>query len=514
MKEAEAAGQASTPFDAVAYQETVLKPALAAFHADGSLPDYFARYGLSPDVSDGDVIRRAISDVLSYWNRQKNNASYGPLLGVLLEPKEVERTRTVLTDPRRRLEQRTAVEAMRREQALGAERELESYVRIIAAKGYRTAEETQRIITRFKTRGFTVAQIEERLKVPLRDGSRSQALDEGLPASTRANIRKHLAVFKQKTLYDFIGVAPDAPVAEVEARYEETVESWKSRPVSEQKAAAQVLLAQVKLYLINEDGSRYRAALDYERLEGLRSRLEVAAADKRIDRHEFSALRVWAVEQGIADAAATDIILAMADQIKAHVEWTDTPFVVCGYCNAATPDEPSVQHCRACGEPLRIECAQCKASMSTSQTACTACGYHLTSYLRLRSLTPRFEQALDLGDLRAASALLEQCRGVLPKGAELSRLGQALEARREALESLRRSFDECVRTRLRSAAQTLRLLTSVAPGYVGADGRGVGDLEAVLETFQQRFRDAVQAGEQHLEAGRGDEAWSAFRVAA
>lgn len=497
-----------------AYQEGILKPALEGFRTDGSLPDVFARYGLPLDVHDADTIDGSIDHVKAYWNRQKNNPNYRQMLGVLLDGAEIKRSRSILLDPTLRATERSAVEAVRRERMAAAERELGSFIQIVAVKGYRTPEETRRIVDRFRVRGFDPAEIEARFKVPLRDLAPRPPLDEGLPASVRDQIRKNLAVFRFKTLYDFIGVHPDGSHDEFQVGHGEKAEFWSRKPPNEAKAAAQALLGFVKTHLIAEDGDRYRAAVKWEGQEGLRSRVEVAAADKRIERLEFAELMRWALEQGLEASWAREFILSLAESFGAHVQWAEEAHVVCGNCSTASRRDGGSGHCPCCGEPLRIPCLHCGESMDTSQAACQACGHHFRAYVRLRSLTPMLEQALESGDLRAASDLVEQCRVLAPRGAEGSGWAQKFEARRGSLEMLRRSFEESLLTHLHAASEILCSLAFVAPDYVGVDGRRLADLEAALDERERLYRSTLAEAMRLGEAGRGDEAWIEFRRAA
>ena len=497
-------------FDPATYLEEILKPALEAFLADGTLPDHFARYQLSTDVNDPHEIERAIDEARSYWNRQKHNPSYRQMLGVLLDPEELKKSRVALLDPTQRLIERAAAETTRRERTAATVRELDSFIRIIAVKGYRTPEETRRIVDRFRARGMAEDDIEARFKVPLREPDERTTLDEGLPTPVRDQIRKNLAVFCCRTLHDFLGVLPDADPQELDEAHKEKAAFWSRKAPTDARAAAQQLLGLVKTYLLQENGDRYRMALQWERQEGLRSRVEVAAADRRIERVEFAELMRWALQEGMEQSWARDHILALAHSMGAHVEWADEAYVVCGNCSTASRSEAGVDHCSHCGDPLRIPCPRCGLPMATSLAACPACGHHFRTYVRLRSLTPLLAQALQQGDLLSATDLVEQCRGLAPHGNEVARLAHAFEARRGSLDLLRRTVEEGLSTRLRAASERLRALAASAPGYVGLDGRTLADLEATLLQREERFRSILARAMQLLEDGLEDEAWTEF----
>ena len=117
------------------------------------------------------------------------------------------------------------------------------------------------------------------------------------------------------------------------------------------------------------------------------------------------------------------------------------------------------------------------------------------------------EQALEVGDLRAASDLLEQCTTAAPRGAEGARWTQRFESRRAPLEVLRRSFEESLATHLQVASQSLHALASTASDYVGVDGRTLADLESALDTRDKLYRSMLAEAIRLVEAGRGDEAW-------
>src|SRR4051812_4458657 len=96
------------------YVADYLSPALEHFNRAAEPPDCFARYGLPITIEDGGDISEALRVVPGFWSQLKlQNPKYQPLVAALQKPQEFEAVRQVLSDPRKRADERRLIAAKR-----------------------------------------------------------------------------------------------------------------------------------------------------------------------------------------------------------------------------------------------------------------------------------------------------------------------------------------------------------------------------------------------------------------
>lgn len=277
------------------YIETVLAPALADFTAKGTLPNVFARFGLTPDADDA-TVREATDRVVSEWQKLKSNIKYKALIVRLLEDKD--RALAILLDPARRAAERKALA----DRANAELAKLDDDIRSAGAKGYvrqaklaslvedwRGTATADEVRARVAALGFLVQRsVEEIAGAPRESAQRFTDYGE---------IKRQLAVLEEPSFYTFLGMAPDAAHDVILGAIANAQQRWLAAAVDHRKTAAQALLRLTDAVLYGP----YRAARTWEIADALTRRVTILEQAGVISYTEVQSLGVWAREAGYGD---------------------------------------------------------------------------------------------------------------------------------------------------------------------------------------------------------------------
>jgi tetratricopeptide (TPR) repeat protein len=502
-------------FDADDYVKRVLSPAVDAFKNDGSVPDIFARYDLPLDVSEAADIETALNTVGAYWNKTKNNPRFGQLLAVLLKEggERQKDSLRILSDPVARETQRAIVKEARKKQLEARFQTLDASIGVVAAKGFITPKEKAALLARFQREGLTEQDILSRIHIPERDAAKKLPTDEGLLAVLRSKIRNGLGVLKKNSLYDFLGISPEATKKQVEERHRELYLEWDRKPNDFHKTAALELLGIVKTHLVTGGLGKYEAARVYDIVDKLRPEVILAASDKRITRDEFEHLTALAVRFGLESSKAADFVLSLAEETSAAVEWSPGEETMrCANCAAAVAKKEN--KCTACGSDLWTNCPRCTKRMAVSEAACGKCGFVIANFLKMRLLVRTAQLALNEGALADALKAAKEAEQLWERQGDVDLILKKIETRIEELGQLRRKVDEALSAKKLYAAQrSLAALAAAAPHYKGSDGKSVQDLQRDLEVKIRSVESSLQKALEHERKGQLNEAVYAYQDA-
>lgn len=504
-------------FNADDYAKQVLSPAVATFTNEGKVPDYFQRYNLPLDISDKDEIAKAIRAVTNFLNKRKQHPRDKQLVSVLLARKEQQEARRVLLDPEARLALRAVVEAERKKLREAQYEALDKSIGVVSGKGYLTPNECSVLVARFCTDGLSETEIKTRIRVPIREVSSSLPTDQGLPKAICSQIRSNLAVLKKGDLYEFLDVRSNVSKAELARRYRKVEEEWRPRPANFHKTAAGDLLGIIKTHMIDGDRSRYDTAREWEIVQELRFEVELAGADKRIDRDEFKHLLKVAADLGLSDEKATDYIISLAQdpKIGAAVEWAIAEESIrCANCAAAIPKNGHPQRCTVCGAELWITCPKCKNRSLASDAACGSCGFRTSDLPRVRFLSRKAMLALEDGRLDDALQSAREAERLWGRHGELDTLLHSIEIRVREIEDLVKQVEQALAARqLFSARDLASMLHTTSPDRTLSDGRDVVALVQDLDGQLRRVEDCLARGRSHERDHREKEAVFAYQDA-
>lgn len=501
-------------FDPNDYMKRVFTPAAEAFsREDGRLPDVFERYDLPLDISDDGDIETAVRTVTAYWNKQKNNPKYGKLVSRLMKEAGAggREDLRVLTNPEARERQKGVVQDERRKQRELRFEDLKTSISGFATKGYITPREKAELIAQYLKSGLTEAEITSHIRVPERETAKKLPTDQGLEQVIRNQIRTNLATLKKRDLYEFLDLSPNARPDEIKRRHSELYSEWSLRQNDFNKSAAQALLGIVQTHL-SGGMSKYEAARVYDILERLRGEVRLMAADKRISRTEFEHLLAFAVKLKLDKSLATEYIIELAEECGAATEWSaGEATIACAECFAAAPR--SAERCSVCGAALWAECPKCKARVVISNAACGGknCGFVVANLPKVKLLVSKAQLALEDGALSAALTHAREAERLWGRQDEVAAVLTRIEARRKAVDEIRRRIDDAIASRkILTARRALAELIRIAPAYTGSDNKTVEQIEGEIEAQLSRLEAALARGREYEKNHRSDDAVFAF----
>lgn len=493
----------------------VFVPALGKFKENGALPDLFQRYCLPLDIADAKEIERAVQTVTSYWNKTRlSNKRYESLIIVLLKEAGAGNKAVLqeLTDPLARATKRTMIEEERRKQREARFEELKASIGVVAAKAYITPREKAEVLARFQSEGFTAAEIESYIRVPVRETAQPIPTDQGLDKVYRSRIRNSLGVLKKRDLYEFLGLSEKATPDQIKERHRELSAEWNRRQNDFDKTAAQELLGIVQTHLFG-GMAKYEAGRIYDILDRLRPEVKLAAIDKRVSREEFNYLLALATKQGLDKALATQFILSLAEECGAAVEWSSGEETVrCSNCLADRPKRE--EKCGVCGADLWTNCPKCKTRTAITESACAKCGFVVANVLSVKLLVRKAQLALNDGDVQAALMHAREAERLWGKEGEVAAVLEKITERGKEVEQIRRRLDDAVaKKQFFAARRVLAELIQAAPGYSGRDGKTAETLRNEIDERLRKVEAALQKARAYEQNRDTDRAVFAYQEA-
>ncbi|MDX6527824.1 MAG: hypothetical protein QOH41_114 [Blastocatellia bacterium] len=502
-------------FDEADYIKRVLSPAVDAFKSESRLPDCFERYDLPITVSDPKEIETAITTVHAYWNKSKQNPRFGKVLSVLLAPKEQQDARRNLLDSEARKAVRELVEAERKKSREKRFAALDRSIRMVASKGYIDPGELSVLLAQHRCESLTEQEIRSRVRVPIRESSVRLPTNEGLPKGTREQIRSGLNVLQKRDLYEFLGVDRGCSKDRLTESLRKRELEWRQKKSDFTLTNANLLLGLIKTHMVDGDAAKYDAALAYEAVEVLRPEVRLAAGDKLITKAEFKQLLGVALSHGLAQETAAEYILTLAREYGAAVEWsTDEETVRCAKCLALVPLKTNAQSCTTCGAELWTTCPRCSSRAAASDPACAKCGFKTGDLPRVRLLVRQAQLELGEGRIEESHETAREAERLWERSGDVAKLLDRIEVAVEQVRGLRREIDETVAARRFFAARTkLASLATVAPNYLGLDGKDLPQLKGEVEEKLKLCKGLLTKARECEQKGRLNEAVFAYQDA-
>ena len=498
------------------YTRRILSPAVELFKSEGRLPDFFERYDLPVEVSNQADIENAIRTVTAFWNKTKGNSKFTEFLPVLIQQGS-EAKRVLLDDHGGREALRAAVEAERRQRLEARFADVDRSLSVIAAKGYIEPSERALLVERFTRDGLAEADILARVRVPVREPARPAAMEPGLEKPIRDAIGANLATLGKRDLYDFLGLGPGASKEDIAVCYRKRDLERRVMAASHEKTAVDRLLANVKILLLDGDGTKYESARLWQVVERIRPDVKLAAADNRITRDEFKNLVALAISYGLDESRATDCILNIARDpaIGAAVEWAaGAEGLRCGNCLAVIPKTNALERCTICGAALWVDCPKCATRGPASDSACGKCGFRIADLPRLKLLIRKTQLALEDGRPDIARESAREAERLFGRHGDVEALLREVDARLQSCDEMRKRFDEAVAARrLFAARDNLAALLSSAPEYKFRDSKTPQDFARALQLLLDRVTAAVAKGHQAEAKKQFDTAALAYQEA-
>ncbi len=455
--------------------------------------DFYAMLGADPGA-DRDTLAAALAKCQPAWSsgtrNPKTKHTYQSYLDQIPEIRRV-----LLGDPGARSAYDAELAASRRAERDARLDELQRLVRLRAAKGGLTVTDRALLREQAGRLGLGPEDLERLVElIPPKPESPAEAeapdpTPDVLDAVARKQIRVALDHLRRRDLYDALGLARDAPPAEVAARADAERRRWMQKTqVTAEKTAWLEVVSHAQSHLGSPVArSRYDRTLALEAEERLGESVAFAVKGlARLDYGTRAALVDEAGGLGITPDRADVLIgrgcraLGVAREAAPALFLTGVEpprYLRCRSCSGVTDfadasDPANRPECRLCRAPLQWICPACKRVRWVDEPRC-ACGFPLE---HVEPLARHFEGAQRAHRDRDHAAALEHLRRVQQyaphhagarKGIDtVRRLLAEAEAARSAFESAR-ARRHLVAARAAVVAWS-RLVAADAPEFVAA----------------------------------------------
>ncbi|MDB5351190.1 MAG: hypothetical protein JWN86_2437 [Planctomycetota bacterium] len=396
--------------------------------------DYYAMLGVDPR-SDRAAIEMALSKAQPVWSAGTRNPKNKHTFQSYLDQIPAIR-QALLGDPSSRLAYDAELAAARRAERDKTLDAFHKRVRLRAAKGGLTVLDRKLLRTESIRLGVTPDEFDRLLQpyppmpeTPVEIDVPEPPADVIDPA-TRRQIRIALEHLRRRDLYDVLGLARDAPMAEIVARSDAERQRWMHKAqVTAEKTAWLEAISYAQSHLTHPD---YRARYD----RTLQAETEDALIESISFAIQGTATLSGSTRQFIRDeAAATGITPDRADRLIDRVcrtmgvarDGASPSFRVnglvrylrCRSCSGLTEyalasrssDSAVCQHCRA---TLRWSCPVCQRSRWVDESRC-ACGFPLEYVEPLVRYFEAAQHAHRARDFAAALANLRRVQEYAPR---------------------------------------------------------------------------------------------------
>ena len=283
-------------------------------------PNFFELLGLDPE-KDGDwaKIEKRIDEKKRDWARDiqsspKRRQEAKRNMDLLPE------IRKVLADPAARRQEAEAVQRLRRQAKETREKDLVVWIELFKVSGRCRPEQFAKICSQFAG-AFSEAEIRQRLVDAGVRVVEPRSWERTDPSIAR-DIRDKLALLKLASLYEFLNLPPASSAAALRARadaiYKDNLNLGRTDAVV---SAQNSLVGPAKLVFSSEEEKRkYDHELVLAAFEGLNDQILLAGDDKVLSAQEFQFLIRLAIERGVSETDALDLLEARAAEEGWRVE--------------------------------------------------------------------------------------------------------------------------------------------------------------------------------------------------
>jgi hypothetical protein len=367
--------------------------------------DYYAMLGADPGA-DAATLEAALARNQPIWSsgtrNPKNKHTYQSYLDQIPALR-----RTLLSDPMVRAAYDAELAAARRVERDGKLDQLQRLIRLRAAKGGLTNADRTFLRDEAVTLGLAPEDLDRLVALipPQVDTPAETEEDEPDPPAdildptTRRQIRVALDHLRRRDLFDALGVASDAPSAEIASRADAERRRWMQKAqVTAEKTAWLEVVSLAQSHLGTPAAlARYERTLGAEREEALKGSIEFALKGLiRLDAGTRSALFDEAAALGIspdrvdrligrtcrAMGVARDLVTAASAGGRDGGGMGAPRLLRCRVCAGVTDYGQAARggtkgaDCRHCRAPLRWDCPLCRRQYWVDEPRC-ACGFRL-----------------------------------------------------------------------------------------------------------------------------------------
>lgn len=376
-----------------------------------------------PPESDTNKINEAIAKKQAQWSRDQSNpvkkAKASEYLAALADIKKV------MLDPGTRKQEASKAKQIKESKA----KDLETKLKLYRAKSDELSErDLKQLLKVFGAFGFTIDEIKKKFgsgNKPKEIIDPSEVLDK-TQARNVQNFMQQLDM-KEKTLYDFLGIAPTASCNQLC----DTADSMKRKILAKGDKTGRDNAVQSLCGLcvvIFKDVASKRKYDNYVNLTKYKSVNEAVdelalSNQKRIEPK---------MKESLIDIAVGQYHLSVSDAsiyINHYCEYMGYALpenkIICGLCGAENP--AGTTNCVKCGKPLIILCPACSAENNNSAKTCAKCGFDLTKMDKAVELLRQAKQKYAEKALEEAERLVKEAKAYWPNHADILSLEKTIQ---------------------------------------------------------------------------------------
>lgn len=376
-----------------------------------------------PPESDTNKINEAIAKKQAQWSRDQSNpvkkAKASEYLAALADIKKV------MLDPGTRKQEASKAKQIKESKA----KDLETKLKLYRAKSDELSErDLKQLLKVFGAFGFTIDEIKKKFgsgNKPKEIIDPSEVLDK-TQARNVQNFMQQLDM-KEKTLYDFLGIAPTASCNQLC----ETADSMKRKILAKGDKTGRDNAVQSLCGLcvvIFKDVASKRKYDNYVNLTKYKSVNEAVdelalSNQKRIEPK---------MKESLIDIAVGQYHLSVSDAsiyINHYCEYMGYALpenkIICGLCGAENP--AGTTNCVKCGKPLIILCPACSAENNNSAKTCAKCGFDLTKMDNAVEMLRQAKQKYAEKALEEAERLVKEAKAYWPNHADILSLEKTIQ---------------------------------------------------------------------------------------
>lgn len=365
--------------------------------------DYYSMLGIDPGA-DVATLEAALARNQPIWSsgtrNPKNKHTYQSYLDQIPALR-----RALLSDPMVRAAYDAELAAARRVERDGKLDQLQRLIRLRAAKGGLTAADRTFLRDEAVKVGLTPEDL-DRLAALIPSHADAPAETEEdepdppvdiLDPTTRRQIRVALEHLRRRDLFDALGLAHDAPIAEIASRADAERQRWMQKAqVTAEKTAWLEVVSLAQSHLGTPAAlARYERTLEVEREESLKGSIEFALKGlSRLDPGTRSALFDESAALGIAPERADRLICRACRAMRVAADFvvaapvggrggvSELRLLRCRVCAGVTDYGEAARggakgaECRHCRASLRWDCPLCHRQYWVDESRC-ACGFRL-----------------------------------------------------------------------------------------------------------------------------------------
>ena len=415
------------------------------------MENYFILLELPFDPPEGntDKISEAIINKQRFWSDNTSHPVHGPKYRDFLG--KIEDIKKVMLNQEARKQEAAKAKQIKESK----KRELETKLIMYRTKKNLPDKDLARLVRLFGPYGFSADEI-KKLYGNAEDSVPPIDPNQVLEKSRQTNLRKFMKDLNlsDKTLYDFLGLAPTASCNQLLQAADEKKKRVlsKGNPTGEDESTKQLCGLCVTIFKDSSEKQKYDNYIKLTRYSVVNEAIDDFARSnqKRIEPK---------MKEGLIDIAVSQYRLSVSDAsvyINHYCEYMGYILpenkIVCGLCGTENPT--STTNCIKCGKPLIISCPACSAENNNSAKVCAKCGFDLTKMDKAIELLRQAKQKYAEKAFDEAECLVKEAKAYWPNHADVLSLEKIIQDERKKAADTIATIMEEIQKKNMYAAQT------------------------------------------------------------